>query len=295
MRMREGARIILLNEWDGICLFRHERHGDRYWIIPGGGVDHGETWEQAAIRELAEETGLREVELGPCVWTREKEVVLGGEWIRGIERYFLVRVSGIEMSNANQFDYERDALHGDSVAIDPGAPRVGRHLLSGGFARPHRAPDRGDHPAEADDPHAMTGYPFQNGSITMSGPYGIMVSTINLNAPDPLELARFYERLLGWTIASEEPDWVVVRNPEGGVALSFQTERIYVPPVWPARPGEQQMMMHLEIRVDDLDGGCAHAKACGATLADYQPQDDVRVHLDPAGHPFCLWLDTEDS
>ncbi len=66
----------------------------------------------------------------------------------------------------------------------------------------------------------------------------------------------------------------------------------YVPPVWPARPGEQQMMMHLDIRVDDLEAGCAHAQACGATLADYQPQDDVRIHLDPVGHPFCLWVTT---
>jgi hypothetical protein len=49
------------------------------------------------------------------------------------------------------------------------------------------------------------------------------------------------------------------------------------------------MMMHLEIQVDDLAAGAAHAVAAGATLAEYQPQDDVRVRLDPAGHPFCLF------
>jgi hypothetical protein len=43
--------------------------------------------------------------------------------------------------------------------------------------------------------------------------------------------------------------------------------------------------------VDDLDNATALATAAGATVADYQPQDDVRVCLDPAGHPFCLWLD----
>ena len=32
--------------------------------------------------------------------------------------------------------------------------------------------------------------------------------------------------------------------------------------------------------------------ACGATLADVQPQEDVRVHLDPDGHPFCLYLES---
>jgi hypothetical protein len=49
------------------------------------------------------------------------------------------------------------------------------------------------------------------------------------------------------------------------------------------------MMMHLEIQVDDLVAGVAHAVAAGATLAEHQPQDDVRVCLDPAGHPFCLF------
>lgn len=50
------------------------------------------------------------------------------------------------------------------------------------------------------------------------------------------------------------------------------------------------MMMHLEIQAGDLDAGVAHAIAQGATLASYQPQEDVRVCLDPAGHPFCLFL-----
>jgi hypothetical protein len=49
-------------------------------------------------------------------------------------------------------------------------------------------------------------------------------------------------------------------------------------------------VMHLDIEVDDLEAAGAHAVAAGAVLADYQPQDDVRVYLDPAGHPFCLWV-----
>ena len=116
------------------------------------------------------------------------------------------------------------------------------------------------------------------------------LTTINIGAPDPGALARFYAELLGWEIRAEEPDWVVLKNPDGGVTLSFQTESSYVRPAWPAGPGDQQMMIHLEIRVDDLDSAVAHATACGATVTDYQPQDDVRVCLDPVGHPFCLWL-----
>jgi catechol 2,3-dioxygenase-like lactoylglutathione lyase family enzyme len=118
----------------------------------------------------------------------------------------------------------------------------------------------------------------------------VTLTTVTINAPDPGELARFYQRLLGWQMGTQEPDWVVLRNPDGGIGLGFQTEEGYARPVWPARAGDQQMMMHLEIRVDDLDAAGAHAAACGATLAEYQPQRDVRVYLDPVGHPFCLWL-----
>ena len=49
-------------------------------------------------------------------------------------------------------------------------------------------------------------------------------------------------------------------------------------------------MLHLDIHVDDLVEGGAHVLAVGATLADFQPQDDVRVYFDPAGHPFCLFI-----
>jgi Glyoxalase-like domain len=41
-----------------------------------------------------------------------------------------------------------------------------------------------------------------------------------------------------------------------------------------------------------LAAGVEHALGAGAVLADFQPQDDVRVMLDPAGHPFCLWIRT---
>jgi predicted enzyme related to lactoylglutathione lyase len=113
-----------------------------------------------------------------------------------------------------------------------------------------------------------------------------------LDAPDPGMLAAFYGRLLGWPVRQDEPDWATVRPPEGGAGLSFQTEGAYARPTWPAGPDDQQMMMHLDIEVDDLEAAGAHAVAAGAVLAEYQPQKDVRVYLDPAGHPFCLWTQT---
>jgi catechol 2,3-dioxygenase-like lactoylglutathione lyase family enzyme len=111
-----------------------------------------------------------------------------------------------------------------------------------------------------------------------------------LDTPDPRALAGFYAQLLGWPVSGDDPDWVTVRPPDGGAGLSFQTEVALVRPIWPAGPGDQQMMMHLDIEVDDLDAAGALAVAAGALLAQYQPQPDVRVYLDPAGHPFCLWV-----
>jgi catechol 2,3-dioxygenase-like lactoylglutathione lyase family enzyme len=122
----------------------------------------------------------------------------------------------------------------------------------------------------------------------MAGPR-MRLSASVLGAPDPQALGGFYARLLGWTVAHSHPMWVMVRPPDGGTGLSFQHEPDYVPPVWPAGPGDQQMMTHLDIAVEDLAASVAWAVEAGATLADYQPQQDVRVLLDPAGHPFCLF------
>ena len=124
----------------------------------------------------------------------------------------------------------------------------------------------------------------------MAVPTRLTLTTVNLDTPDPAALARFYARLLGWDIEVEEADDVILRSADDGVGLSFQRERAYVRPTWPAEAGRQQMMMHLEIGVEDLDDALAHALACGATLAGFQPQENVRVCLDPDGHPFCLWL-----
>ena len=111
-----------------------------------------------------------------------------------------------------------------------------------------------------------------------------------LDSADPPGLARFYQRLLGWPIGSEDPTWVTLRPEGGGAGLSFQLEPDHVPPVWPATPDRPQMQVHLDIEVDDLEAAVAVAVAAGARPADFQPQQDVRVLLDPAGHPFCLWV-----
>ena len=120
--------------------------------------------------------------------------------------------------------------------------------------------------------------------------HGIKVAAVNTSCSDPAALARFYAALLTMEVTTEEPGWVVISAPDA-VPLSFELDEHFQPPVWPSEPGRPPAQLHLDVQVDDLEGAVSHALACGARLADFQPQDDVRVCLDPEGHPFCLFLD----
>lgn len=117
---------------------------------------------------------------------------------------------------------------------------------------------------------------------------------------DASELADFYAALLGWNVVDRYEDkWALVKSPAGDQKLEFQREEPFVPPVWPTVMGEQQMGMHLDVAVENLGAGperaarffafIDHAVSLGARLAEHQPQEHVRVLLDPAGHPFCLF------
>ena len=113
-----------------------------------------------------------------------------------------------------------------------------------------------------------------------------------LDSTDAPALAHFYEQLLGWTIFNESPGWVdLAPSEDAGYNFAFATDEKYARPVWPTVDGRPQMSMHLDIEVDDLDQGVEYAVSVGAELADFQPQERVRVMLDPAGHPFCLYTD----
>jgi predicted enzyme related to lactoylglutathione lyase len=114
-----------------------------------------------------------------------------------------------------------------------------------------------------------------------------------IEAPDPSALAKFYSELLDWPIGHEEPGTAILAAPEGPIYIVFQQADGYRPPVWPPNDGKQRAMMHFDFQVGDLDSAVQEALALGATLATEQPQDNVRVLMDPAGHPFCLCLDED--
>jgi catechol 2,3-dioxygenase-like lactoylglutathione lyase family enzyme len=110
-----------------------------------------------------------------------------------------------------------------------------------------------------------------------------------LDAPDVAPLAHFYADLLGWEISKEDETGAAMGPPDGVAYLAIQKADHYVPPVWPPEADAQQMMMHLDFEVNDLQTAVEHAVELGAEVAGYQPQENVRVLRDPAGHPFCLY------
>jgi catechol 2,3-dioxygenase-like lactoylglutathione lyase family enzyme len=111
-----------------------------------------------------------------------------------------------------------------------------------------------------------------------------------LDAPDARALARFYSELLGWPIVKEDDQDAAIAPHDGVAYMAFQTSPEYERPVWPPEEGAQQMMLHLDFEVSDLEVAVTHARELGAEVAAFQPQDDVRVMLDPVGHPFCLYV-----
>ncbi|MEU9623837.1 NUDIX hydrolase [Streptomyces sp. NPDC048155] len=93
---RKVARVVLLDPDDRILLvhgFEPEDPASTWWFTPGGGLEGEETREQAALRELAEETGITEVELGPLLWQRMCSFPFDGRRWDQDEWYYLARTT----------------------------------------------------------------------------------------------------------------------------------------------------------------------------------------------------------
>ena len=120
LRERKSARLLILNSAGELLLFKyltklvtprlHAKGVLHFWATPGGAVDPGETFPQAAARELFEETGWRTPIRPDAVHTREFKMQFETEWVWAVERYFVVPASSEGLSTQGFTELERETL-----------------------------------------------------------------------------------------------------------------------------------------------------------------------------------------
>ncbi|MFW6677440.1 VOC family protein [Lacrimispora sp. AGF001] len=120
----------------------------------------------------------------------------------------------------------------------------------------------------------------------------IKLKTVILECQDIPQLVSFYTSLLHWQVVYELETFVGIHSDEDEMGIAFQYDENYIPPTWPTRPGQQQMMAHLDFAVADkreLKEAVEKAIILGAKIADEQYGGEEWITmLDPAGHPFCF-------
>jgi 8-oxo-dGTP diphosphatase len=101
LRIRPAARALILDPDDRVLLVRFEFPAGTRWALPGGGIEPGETPEEAIRRELVEEVGLHHASIGPHIWTRLHVIpFLSGHWDGQREVIHLVRTTAFEPAPA---------------------------------------------------------------------------------------------------------------------------------------------------------------------------------------------------
>jgi ADP-ribose pyrophosphatase YjhB (NUDIX family) len=114
LRVRLAARVILLDPADRVLLMRYDDGPPNgvHWCTPGGGVEAGESYPQAALRELAEETGWTDIALIREVHQRSHTMEWASELVRQDERLYLARTDQLARSITGV-----DAMHkSDGIA-----------------------------------------------------------------------------------------------------------------------------------------------------------------------------------
>jgi len=112
LQVRNSIKVLLLNDDNELLLIciddpqtttvKGEYHG-RFWDLIGGEIESYESIQEAALREIYEETGItkKEIELGPIVWVGELDLVLAGTLTHLKQRFIVARTKQKNVSLAN--------------------------------------------------------------------------------------------------------------------------------------------------------------------------------------------------
>lgn len=117
---RHTARLLVMDEQKHVLMIKiednsvHDPNQPRrsaFWVTPGGKVEEGESSEKAALRELFEETGIRNpIEFGPCIWKGSVVLNWKGVVTQLIEKFYLARVQREKISTEHLTNEERAVI-----------------------------------------------------------------------------------------------------------------------------------------------------------------------------------------
>ena len=116
MRIRPSSRLIMISPENQVLLFffSHENdalNGKSYWATPGGGLESNESFEQAALRELREETRIIKKYVGQQVATRSFPMMLpSGETVLAEEHFFIVYAEKTDTDKSGWSNNERKVI-----------------------------------------------------------------------------------------------------------------------------------------------------------------------------------------
>jgi 8-oxo-dGTP pyrophosphatase MutT (NUDIX family) len=118
--MRQAVRALVVDPDRRLLLLHYANEYDSWWITPGGGIDPGESDEDTLRRELREEIGLEQFEIGPLLWEKERYFMLDPDHCGQRNRVYLVRVPALEARVVSEADDARWFTLDEVVALPDG-------------------------------------------------------------------------------------------------------------------------------------------------------------------------------